>query len=197
MRTGTDRAAVTSVAVPAPLAPRLAAFILDMLTGAGLIVLFSAFAWLWWLASSSGGTRQPSDAAIYAGLVVATLALPLWAGAAVFGLSRWGQTPGLAAMALRVLDRSGNPPDPIRALVRVLALGVATLAAVLTPLLIAGAIAAAAQRTLPPIVAVVAALPPLLVVGELICCAASKQRRSLHDFAAGTRVVRVTSPRNG
>ena len=63
----------------ASLAPRVAALLLDWATGCALGLLLAVVAWLWWLATSDGGIRQPSDAAIYAGLGILTASVPLWA----------------------------------------------------------------------------------------------------------------------
>lgn len=172
------------------MAPRVAALLLDWATGCALGLILAVVAWLRWLAASDGGTRQPSDAAIYAGLGILTASVPLWAIGSVVFLALWGQTPGLAAFALRVVGDDGVPPPPLRALLRVLALGLFGSAAALTPLIVVGAAAAAAQHTLPLLVGVIAAIPAALGIAEVACSAVRRDGRALHDVVSGTRVVR-------
>lgn len=178
-------------ALPAPLPQRLAAFFLDLALGLGLAIVFAVGAWLWLLARSGNGARQPGDGVLYTGIILTSTWLPLWAVFTLVSWSRSGQTPGLAAMALRITDRSGAPPTPGRALVRlaVLALGAALLA--LLPPLGIGLAAAAWQHTLPLLVAAAGAAVAAIAVVDPLWCIARRDRRALHDVAAGTFVVRV------
>jgi len=176
---------------PAPFAARIAAFLLDWAVGFGLALAAALVSWLWLLWQSDGGASQPSDGAVYVALFIATIWLPVWAAVTVAGWVRNGRSPGLAAMALAVCDRSGRPPSAARGIVRILVLAVGSVALCAAPVLIVAAIAAAAQGTLPLVVAGVVGLTILLVAAELLCCAFTSERRALHDLAAGTRVVRA------
>ena len=176
---------------PARSAERLAAFLLDLAVGLGLLLVTTALGWLWLLWRSDAGSRQPADWAIYLGISVVTLWLPLWAAYSAICWMRNGQTPGLAVMALRVEARSGAEVGAGRSLVRVLLVSIAGSAAVLTPLIVIAMLAAAAQNTLPPL-ALLVLLPPLAILAaEFACWWLTADRQALHDLIAGTRVVRV------
>ena len=176
---------------PAPFATRVAAFLLDWAVGFSLALAAALVSWLWLLWQSDGGASQPSDGAVYVTLLVGTIWLPVWAAVTVAGWVRNGRSPGLAAMALAVCDRSGCPPSVVRGIVRILVLALGSAALCAAPILLVAAIAAAAQGTLPLVVAGVVGLTILLVAAELLCCAFTSERRALHDLAAGTRVVRA------
>ena len=143
---------------PAPLAARIAAFLLDWAVGFGLALAAALVSWLWLLWQSDGGASQPSDGAVYVALFIATIWLPVWAAVTVAGWVRNGRSPGLAAMALAVCDRSGRPPSAARGIVRILVLAVGSVALCAAPILLVAAIAAAAQGTLPLVVAGVVGL---------------------------------------
>lgn len=177
--------------LPAPLPPRLAAFFLDWAVGLGLAVAFSVAAWLWLLAASANGTRQPADRALYGSIVIATAWLPLWAAYTLLSWTRSGQTPGLAAMALRVADRSGEPPGPGRALTRLAVLTISAVLLTLAPLLVVGLAAAAWQHTLPLLLALGGVAVVALALIDPLWCIARADRRALHDLAAGTFVLRA------
>lgn len=172
-------------------AERLAAFLVDLAVGLGLLLVTTALGWLWLLWRSDAGSRQPADWAIYLGLGVVTLWLPLWAAYSAICWMRSGQTPGLAVMALRVEARSGVGVGAGRSLVRVLLVAIAGSATVLTPLIAVGILAAAAQSTLPPLALLVLMLPLAILAAEFACWWLTADRRALHDLITGTRVVRV------
>lgn len=174
---------------PAPLATRLAAFLLDCAVGFGLALLTTLVAWLWLLWQSNGGSRQPSDGAIYLALIIGTLWLPAWAVLTLLAWEHDGQSIGLAATALCVCDDLGRPPSSRRGLLRLLLLSAGAAALGLAPLLLAIAAAAAWQGTLPPLVAIAVGVVVLLGVADALCCALTAERRALHDLASGTRVV--------
>jgi uncharacterized RDD family membrane protein YckC len=180
-----------AVEQPAPLPLRLAAFFLDWAVGLGLAGVFALAAWLWLLLASANGNRQPADGALYGAIVIATAWLPLWAVYTLLSWTRHGQTPGLAAMELRVAERSGRPPGPGRALVRLAVLSIGAALLVLLPPLVVGLIAAAWQHTLPLLLALAGVTLALLAVIDPLWCVARADRRALHDVAAGTYVLRV------
>jgi uncharacterized RDD family membrane protein YckC len=90
---------------------------------ANLIVLVLA-ALLGLVASLVGGTLRPEWLA--AALAAAGWVLTLTAYFAVFWATT-GQTPGMRLMQLRVVDRTGEPPHLLRALIRVPALALAII----------------------------------------------------------------------
>jgi uncharacterized RDD family membrane protein YckC len=176
---------------PARSAERLAAFLLDLSVGLGLLLATVLLAWLWLLWRSDAGDKQPADWAIYVGLTLSTLWLPIWAAFSAICWIYNGQTPGLAVMALRVVGRSGERIGAGRALLRVLVVAGAGGAALITPLLIVVLIAAAAQDTL-PLLALLVLVPPLAILSaELATMCLTPERQALHDLIAGTRVVRA------
>jgi uncharacterized RDD family membrane protein YckC len=175
----------------APLAARLAAFLLDLLTGLGCCLVAAAVAWTWLLVASSGGSRQPADLAIYVAIALGLLWIPVWASYTLLAWCRTGQTLGLAAMALRICDGRGLPPAPLMALVRLLILSVASVPLLLAPLVVVGLIAAASQGTLPAPVGLFAALPIAVAAVDPAIGLLRRDRRALHDLAAGTRVVQA------
>lgn len=179
-----------SVLPAAPMPARIAAFLLDLACGLGGAALCALLAYLWLLWRTNGGTVPPSDAAIYAGIAVGLLWLPAWGIVTVLAWSGSGQTLGLSAMDLRIVDGAGHPPAPAAALLRFVVLVACAVPLLLGPLLLAGVVAAAAQNTLPLLLGVVVLLPVALALVDPLCCARTPQRRALHDLAAGTRVVR-------
>lgn len=176
---------------PVPLARRLAAFCLDCAVGLGLAIVFAVAAWIWLLAASHDGGEQPADWAIYTAIVIASLWLPLWAAYTLHAWTRDGQTPGLAAMALRLADRAGRPPGAGRALVRLVVLAAAAALLALSVPLTVGLVAAAWQHTLPLLLAIGGSALAALALLDPAWCIAHSDRRALHDLAAGTRVVRA------
>lgn len=174
----------------APLAPRIAAFVLDWIVGLALAALVAAGAWVWLLRASGGGTREPSDRVIYAALSLATVWLPVWAIITLLAWTRNGQTPGLAVMALSVADRRGQPPAVWWALLRLLLLAIAVLLLVAAPLLVIALVAAAAQSTLPLPIALALSVPAGLALVDPLFCVVRADRRALHDLLTRTRVVR-------
>ena len=187
-----QRQAEAGSGVPAPAAARLAAYLIDLLMAAGVALGCLLAAWLWLLATSDGGTRQPSDGAIYVALALFAAWLPLWGAIMLLCWSRRGQSPGLAAMTLRLVGRGDTPPSPLRALLRLIVVGAATGIGLITVLLLLGAFAAAAQQTLPTVLALALLLPLALAVADPLVWLLTPERRALHDLLAGTRVVRAT-----
>src|SRR5262249_30369750 len=159
--------------------------------GFGIALCCLAAAWAWLLVASGGGENRPSDAAIYAAMAVASLWLPLWGGWTLLAWVRDGQTPGLAAMALRGADRAGRAPGRFRALLRLALLGLAAAALGCVLVLLIGAAAAVRQGTLPPIIGVGVAVVLTLALADPLFCLLSAEHRALHDLAAGTLVVRA------
>ncbi len=188
--------AIAVADTPAPAAARLAAYGIDLaLAGAAALGCW-LLAWLWLLATSDAGLRQPSDAAISVAIAAGFAWLPIWGAVLLLGWSRRGQSPGLAAMALRVVGRDGLPPAPLRALLRLIVLCAASGFALLTLLLLVGAAAAAAQRTLPLLLGLALLLPVALALADPLVWLLSPEHLPLHDLVAGTRVVRVAPPRS-
>lgn len=176
---------------PAPAAARLAAYGIDLALAGAVALGCWLLAWLWLLATSGAGLRQPSDPAIAIAIAAGFAWLPIWGAVMLLCWSRRGQSPGLAAMALRVVGRDDMPPAPLRALARLLALSAATGFALLAIVLLAGAAAAAAQRTLPLLLGVALLLPLALALADPLVWLLSPGHRPLHDLVAGTRVVRA------
>ena len=171
-------------------AARCAAFLLDLLCGAALAVAFGLLGWLWLLARTGGGTLPPSDSTVYIGIAIWLLWLPLWAALAVLSWTGSGRTLGQAALALRVVAQDGGVPAAGAALRRclllVLFVGLLTVGALLAVF----AASAAAVGTIPAWLAVMALLPLLLGLLDPACWLVRRDRRALHDLAAGTRVER-------
>ncbi|HZQ37259.1 MAG TPA: RDD family protein, partial [Dehalococcoidia bacterium] len=120
--------------------------------------------------------------------------LPIWGALMLLCWSRRGQSPGLAAMALRVVGRGDTPPSPLRALIRLLVLCAATGFGLLTAVLLVGAAAAAAQQTLPALLGLALLLPLALALADPMVWLLAPDHRPLHDLLAGTRVVRAAQP---
>jgi hypothetical protein len=171
-----------------PRAGRIAAFVLDLLCGAALAVVSGLIAWLWLLLTSSGGTRPPSDAAIYLAIALALLWLPVWAALTLLAWCDRGQSLGLAAMRLR-LECHGALPGAGAALMRLLVLIVFTLLLALGLPLVLFAWAAAAVGTIPAWLAALALLPLLIGASDIVVWLVRRDGRALHDLAAHTRVV--------
>ncbi len=179
---------------PATLPARLAAFLLDILVGIGLAILFSLVAFVWLLWRSDAGLRQPSDLSIYVAILLGSASVPVWAGYSLICWLRHGQTAGLAAMSLAVADLQGNPPGIGRSLVRLI--GVATGMTLLFIAFVAAiaAIAAAAQGTLPIAAAVAGSLLVLAALVDPACWALTRRKLALHDLLSGTRIVQFAPP---
>lgn len=180
-----------SLLSPAPLAARFAALMLDLAAGAGLAILSMTVVLIWLLWQSDSGRRQPSDLAIYLALFLGSAWLPIWASFSVICWTRNGQTPGLAAMSLMVADERGRLPGVGRALARIVGVAAGVCLLLLAPLAAVALAAAAAQGTLPVAVAVGGTVLVLVAAVEPACCVLSRRRAALHDFATGTRVIRV------
>jgi len=183
---------VTVESAPAPAAARVAAFLIDLVLAGAVALSCSLIAWIWLLAASGGGARQPSDSEIYGALALFAACLPIWGAIMLLCWSRRGQSPGLAAMALRLVVRGNVPPAPLRALVRLIVFCAATGVGLLTIVLIIAAAAAVAQRTLPAVLALALLLPLALALADPLCWVLTPDGRALHDLIAGTRVVRAT-----
>lgn len=179
---------------PAPAAARLAAYCIDLALAGAVALGCWLLAWLWLLATSDAGLRQPSDTAIYVAIAAGFAWLPIWGAVLLLGWSGRGQSPGLAAMALRLVGRNGVPPAPLRALARLIVLCAATGFGLLTIVLLVGAVAAAAQQTLPLLLGLALLLPLALTLADPLVWLLSPDHRPLHDLIAGTRVVRIPQP---
>jgi uncharacterized RDD family membrane protein YckC len=186
---------IATAGTPAPAAARLAAYGIDLALAGGVALGCWLLAWLWLLATSDAGLRQPSDAAISVAIAAGFAWLPIWGAVLLLGWSRRGQSPGLAALALRVVGRDGTPPPPLRALARLIVLCAATGFGLLALVLLVGAAAAAAQQTLPLLLGLALLLPLALALADPLVWLLSPDHRPLHDLVAGTRVVRVAPPR--
>jgi uncharacterized RDD family membrane protein YckC len=177
--------------LPAPAAAQVAAYLIDLLLAGAVALICWLVAWLWLLATSNGGARQPSDQAIYVALAIGAAWLPIWGAIMLLCWSRRGQSPGLAAMALRLVASGNVPPAPLRALARLLLFSAATGLAIIALLLLIAAVAAAAQHTLPTLLGLALLLPLALAAADPLCWLLTPDRRALHDLIAGTRIVRA------
>ena len=177
---------------PSPRAGRLAAFLLDLLCGAALAVVSGLIAWLWLLLTSSGGTRPPSDAAIYVAIALALLWLPVWATLTLLAWCDRGQTLGQAALGLRV-EADGAALSVGAALTRLLVLIVFAALLVLGAPLALSATAAAAVGTIPLWLAALGFLPVLIGAIDAVVWLARADGRALHDLAAHTHVASVAA----
>jgi uncharacterized RDD family membrane protein YckC len=169
----------------------VAAFVLDLLCGAGLAVVSGLIAWLWLLFASSDGTRPPSDTAIYVGIALALLWLPVWAALTLLAWCDRGQSLGLAALGLRV-DAWGRALPVGAALSRLLVLIFFTLLLALGLPLALFAGAAAAVGTIPVWLAALGFLPVVFGALDVVVWLARRDGRALHDLVGGTRVVALT-----
>ncbi|MFN8556252.1 MAG: RDD family protein [Dehalococcoidia bacterium] len=173
---------------PASLGARLGAYVLDWLVGFIVTCALLAAAGLVLLLASDMGRQDPPDRALYAALGVAGLTLPLWLALTLVGWTWRGQSIGMTAIGLRVVDWYGDPPSLPRALLRLIiyTLENAPLAAI-GP--IAGAaLALRAQANLTQALAGlgVALLAPLV---SLAIALVDRYGRAPHDLIAGTLVI--------
>jgi len=186
-----------SCAPVAPRAARCAAFLLDLLCALALALLCALLGWLWLLLWSHGGRYPPGDATIYAAIALGLLWLPLCGVAAVLGWSGSGRTPGKAAMRLRVEAGMGGIVTPWQALLRLLVLVLFALPLAIGPLLLVFAIAAVVEGTIPAWLGALIAVPVVFGLCDPAVWLLRRDRRALHDLAAGTRVVLDDRGRRG
>jgi uncharacterized RDD family membrane protein YckC len=175
-------------AAPAPLGSRLAALVLDWLVAFILGCVFLVAAGLYLLVVSDMGYKDASDQAIGVALIVVSLTVPIWLVVTLAGYTWHGRSVGKLAMNLRVVDRSGEPPNLWRSIVRLLvyAFEVAPLTAIAP---VAGL--ALVWRSTSVLTQLLVALGVTLIVPALsvLLMVRDRSRRSLHDFAAGTTVI--------
>lgn len=183
-----EQARAGTVARPAGLGSRLAAYLLDWLVTFILGCLFTAAAGLLLLIASDMGRRDPSDRAFYAAPILASFVVPAWSVITLAGWARWGRSVGKLALNLRVVDRRGAVPGMRRALVRLVVYIMENLPAAALAPAVAAALLLRSHPLLPPLLAAlgVALVAPLLSVALVL---RDRSHRALHDLAAGTLVI--------
>src|SRR5262245_47652871 len=116
---------------------RLAAYVVDWLVtvivASTLISLGGIQLWL----ATNRGQQDPPNASLYAFLLLAVLALPLWLLVTLGGWSHAGRSVGKLAMGLRIVESRGRPPGLLRALPRLAVYLLENLALVAAPAAIA------------------------------------------------------------
>ncbi len=182
---GTERHLIVE---PAGFGSRLAAYLLDSLVAFIISCLCAASAGLLLLINSDMGRKDPSERAIYAALIVASLAAPIWLVMTLHGWTAHGRTIGKLAMNLRIVDGRGRNPSLARALPRMVVYLLESL-----PLAGVAPVAALAYLLQTPVVPRVLVATGLALLVPLISVALAlghPRRRALHDIVAGTLVVR-------
>ena len=189
MVTAAYTARIDAVAPVASVAGRLGAYLLDwlvtfivscvLLSAGGLIVLLS----------SDMGRRDPSDGALNAALVVASLIAPVWFMLTLAGWVWQGQTIGKLALRLRIVGPTGEPPGVGRALVRLFVYLLSNLpvAALLPGLALLALLRRQGEAPLQWTLPALALLTPTVLSFLLLLF--DHQHRALHDRVAGTRVL--------
>ncbi len=188
-----ERVASLSAVRPAPFASRLLAYLLDWLVAFILTCVFLAAGGLIVLIASDMAREDAPDRAMAAGVATAAMAAPVWLVVTLTGWTMAGRSAGKLALDLKIVTRRGRPPGFGRALIRltVALIESAPLAAapVVAVLMYLADDSRAALRLGAP-----AAAGLLIPLASAICTLADRQHRALHDFAAGTRVVREDAP---
>ncbi len=139
-----------------------------------------------WLATDRG-TQDPPNASLYAFLVLAALALPLWLLVTLAGWSYAGRSIGKLAMGLRIVDRRGRPPGLLRGMTRLAVFLLENLALIAAPAAIA--LRRAAGDALPLWVVPLGLVLLLAALAALAPALVNRRGQALHDLAAGTVVV--------
>lgn len=183
-----EHAAPRSAAAPASVGARLAAYLLDWLVTFIVVCLCTAAAGLILLATSDMGRNDPPNRAIYASLLVAALAAPIWVGMTLAGWAWRGRTVGKTAMSLRIVDRSGRPPGIARSLLRLVVYLAENVPLAAAGPVLAAAVAFRAQHLPADLLAAFAAILLLPLVSTAVMVR-DRHRRALHDLVAGTVVV--------
>jgi uncharacterized RDD family membrane protein YckC len=166
---------------------RLAAYVVDWLvTVIVASTLISVGGMQLWLATDRG-TQDAPNASLYAFLVLAPLALPLWLLVTLAGWSYAGRSVGKLAMGLRIVDQRGRPPGLRRGAARLAVFLPENLALIAAPAAIA--LRLAAGDALPVWVVPLGVLLLLAALAALAPALVNRGGRALHDIAAGTVVV--------
>lgn len=164
---------------------RVVAATLDLLVLVILAAILVTAGSLMVLISSDFERTDPSTTSINAFWVCAGAIVPAMLLYLFVSYAWKGQTVGMAVMQLMVIRTDGRPLGAVGAIGRVTGLLVYAF------FLAAGGVAAFVLRDTPGAVAGAVGVAALLVVSGLLIAAFDPRRRALHDWMAGTIVVRL------
>jgi uncharacterized RDD family membrane protein YckC len=178
----------------AGLGPRSLAYLLDSLILFAFTMLFALAAFLNIFLRSDSGRENPSDAEIWASVLILMLTVPCWFLLNVVLSAKRGQSLGQYVIGLQVVREEGRDAGFLRLLAYLLALHPLLFHPLLAGfwLLFAYVSISLSESTIVFLAALAMALLCLLgPLANLLVALSDPQRRGLHDRIAGTKVVRV------